>query len=325
MAKKNLGFLMRQLLGNSNNPGAGVGLLLHRRMHIVSNSTQTLPQTLPQALPCSSIIPSYSLHSLQHRRKPNIFESEPDSDSLPKKRGKKDSNSAPPPRPPLPPFSSWYWQPPTVPPPPYPPNTVLYNSKFGYDKALKKIRDERLPSVLFFTVHGCKKTSEGIHPFFPDLCEQFKHITIYVFPLEQCGMLFSMQFLGLKSPTFQFYLNGEKVEEISTGSIKRVIKTFENVYSPSGMKKRRRRQGPKAVKNEEVDPSNLSKVLPNRFPASAYPKVMEMVESLPEANPLSELWWFAKGLFTSDEKRERFCELEDDRAKLEWLHCEMAE
>ncbi|KAM1020191.1 hypothetical protein ACFX13_042213 [Malus domestica] len=169
------------------------------------------------------------------------------------------------------------------------------------------------------------QASEGIHPFFPDLCEQFKHITIYVFPLLECGMIFSMQFLGLKSSTFQFYLNGEKVEEISTGSIKRVIKTFENVYSPSGMKKRRRRRGPKEVKNEEVDPSKLSKVLPNRFPASAYPKVMEAVESLPEANPLGELWWFAKGLFTSDEKRERFCELEDDRAKLEWLHCEMAE
>ncbi|TQE02507.1 hypothetical protein C1H46_011915 [Malus baccata] len=74
MAKRNLGFLMRQLLGNSNNPGAGVGLLFHRLE-----------------------------------------------------------------------------------------------------------MDERLPSVLFFTVRGCKKTSEGIHPFFPDLCEQFKHLTIYVF------------------------------------------------------------------------------------------------------------------------------------------------
>ena len=144
MAKRNLGFLMRQLLGNSNNPGAGVGLLLHRRMHVVSNSTITLP--------CSSIIPSYSLHSLQHRRKPNIFESEPDSDSLPKKRGKKDSNSAPPPPPPLPPFSGWYWQPPTVPPPPYPPNTVLYNSQFGYDKALKKIRGINFYSIFFSLV-----------------------------------------------------------------------------------------------------------------------------------------------------------------------------
>ncbi|CAN6690297.1 unnamed protein product [Malus baccata var. baccata] len=47
--------------------------------------------------------------------------------------------------------------------------------------------DERLPSVLFFTVRGCKKTSEGIHPFFPDLCEQFKHITIYVFAPVRAG------------------------------------------------------------------------------------------------------------------------------------------
>ena len=27
--------------------------------------------------------------------------------------------------------------------------------------------------------------SKGIHPFFPELCEQFKHITIYVFPLVE--------------------------------------------------------------------------------------------------------------------------------------------
>ncbi|XP_070663028.1 uncharacterized protein [Malus domestica] len=131
-----------------------------------------------------------------------------------------------------------------------------------------------------------------------------------------------MHLLGLESPTFQFYLNGEKVEGISTRSIKRVIKTFENVYNPSGMKKRGRRQGSKQVKNEEeVDPSKLTEVLPSRFPASAFPTVMEAVESLPEA----ELWWFAKGLFTSDEKRKRFCELEDDWAKLEWLHSEMAD
>ncbi|KAM1456157.1 hypothetical protein ACFX10_005296 [Malus domestica] len=188
--------------------------------------------------------------------------------------------------------------------------------------ALKNIKDERLPSVLFFTAYCCKKTSKWIHPFFPELCEQFKHITIYVFPLPPQDVFFSMHLLGLESPTFQFYLNGEKVEEISTRSIKRVIKTFENVYNPSGMKKRGRRQGSKQVKNEEeVDPSKLTEVLPSRFPASAFPTVMEAVESLPEA----ELWWFAKGLFTSDEKRKRFCELEDDWAKLEWLHSEMAD
>ncbi|XP_070662706.1 uncharacterized protein [Malus domestica] len=227
-------------------------------MHLVPNPTQTLPQTLP----CSLNIPPYSLHSLQHRRsrrrKPNLFDSDWESDweSLPKKRGttkkgKKDSDSGPLP---LPPFDSWWWPADTVPPPPYPPNTVLFNTEYGYDRALNKIKDERLPSVLFFTAYGCKKTSKWIHPFFPELCEQFKHITIYVFPLPP-------------QPTFQFYLNGEKVEEISTRSIKRVIKTFENVYNPSGMKKRGRRQGSKQVKNEEeVDPSKLTEVLPSRFP-----------------------------------------------------------
>ncbi|XP_028959156.1 uncharacterized protein [Malus domestica] len=364
MAKRNLGFLMRQLLVSSNNPGAGVGFPFHHRRHFVSSSTQTLTLTLP----CSSIIPSYSLHTLQHRR---FLCSWTDSDG---DWGPLPDVLHPAPPPPLPPFRYWYWPPGTLPPPPYPRNADLCSSPIGYHKALKEIQDEGLSSVLFFTEDHCRTSSKAIHPLFLDLCNKCKHMTVYVLPLPKTG-LFSMHMLGLKSPTFQFYLHGEKVKELSTGSMGRVFKTLENVYrlgdfgvimrdekgmfiasavghqegvsspfmlkllqhgmlqyscsnvsySPSGMKKRIRRRRSKEAKKEEVDPSKLSKVLPSRFHASEVPKVMEALESLPEAKPLSNLWWFARGLFTSHEKRERFSGLEDDRAKLEWLNHEMAE
>ncbi|KAM1797109.1 hypothetical protein ACFX11_037265 [Malus domestica] len=314
MAKRNLGFLMRQLLVSSNNPGAGVGFPFHHRRHFVSSSTQTLTLTLP----CSSIIPSYSLHTLQHRR---FLCSWTDSDG---DWGPLPDVLHPAPPPPLPPFRYWYWPPGTLPPPPYPRNADLCSSPIGYHKALKEIQDEGLSSVLFFTEDHCRTSSKAIHPLFLDLCNKCKHMTVYVLPLPKTG-LFSMHMLGLKSPTFQFYLHGEKVKELSTGSMGRVFKTLENVYSPSGMKKRIRRRGSKEAKKEEVDPSKLSKVLPSRFHASEVPKVMEALESLPEAKPLSDLWWFAKGLFTSHEKRKRFSGLEDDRAKLEWLNREMTE
>lgn len=86
------------------------------------------------------------------------------------------------------------------------------------------------------------------------------------------------------------------------------------------MKKRRRQ-----VIKGGVDPSQLVEVLPISFVASSYPKAMEAVESLPGVEPGDRLWWFAKGLFLSQEKRETFSKLQDDDAKLEWLCSEMAE
>ncbi|KAM2180505.1 hypothetical protein TB2_033113 [Malus domestica] len=49
----------------------------------------------------------------------------------------------------------------------------------------------------------------------------------------------SLYRLGVyKTPTFHFFLKGEKVDELAKPSISSLLKTLANVYNPSGMKKR---------------------------------------------------------------------------------------
>ncbi|RXI02034.1 hypothetical protein DVH24_015383 [Malus domestica] len=174
-----------------------------------------------------------------------------------------------------------------------PPNVFFLNVAAEYDDALKQV--------------------EGMKVF-----QRFSTST-NVRDRVLTGGCSSLYRLGVyKTPTFHFFLKGEKVDELAKPSINSLLKTLANVYNPSGMKKKERQ-----AKKVEVDPSQLVEVLPISFVASSYPKAMEAVESLPGIEPGDTLWWFAKGLFLSQEKRETFTKLEDDDAKLEWLCSEM--
>ncbi|XP_050143786.1 uncharacterized protein LOC126619437 isoform X4 [Malus sylvestris] len=188
-----------------------------------------------------------------------------------------------------------------------PPNVFFLNVAAEYDDALKQVEDESLSAVFYFTERSGPGfvTYSSDDPILNYMCVFYPHITKF-------KVFFS-------KPTFHFFLKGEKVDELAKPSINSLLKTLANVYNPSGMKKKERQ-----AKKVEVDPSQLVEVLPISFVASSYPKAMEAVESLPGIEPGDTLWWFAKGLFLSQEKRETFTKLEDDDAKLEWLCSEMA-
>lgn len=99
----------------------------------------------------------------------------------------------------------------------------------------------------------------------------------------------------------------------------------EPTKSPSGVSKRRAISQAKKDENDKgVDElsekdDGAVEVAESRFPATSIPKVMEAVESLPEFAPNSNLWWFAKGLFSSQEKREMFSKVDDPGCKLQFL------
>ncbi|XP_021825748.1 uncharacterized protein LOC110766685 isoform X3 [Prunus avium] len=71
-----------------------------------------------------------------------------------------------------------------------------------------------------------------------------------------------------KTPTFHCYLKGERVDELAGASARHLKKRLENVYNPSGMKKRRG-QG----KKDEND-GGIVQVLPSRFPETSFPGVL---------------------------------------------------
>ncbi|KAM2089707.1 hypothetical protein ACFX1T_033616 [Malus domestica] len=202
-----------------------------------------------------------------------------------------------------------------------PPNVFFLNVAPEYDDALKQVEDESLSAVFYFTERrGPSSVSySSDDPILNYMCVFYPHITkfrVCFFKTAGCSSLYR---LGVyKTPTFHFFLKGEKVDELAKPSISSLLKTLANVYNPSGMKKRIIQ-----AKKGGVDPSQLVEVLPISFVASSYPKAMEAVESLPGVEPGDRLWWFAKGLFLSQEKRETFSKLEDEDAKLEWLCSEI--
>ncbi|XP_050143785.1 uncharacterized protein LOC126619437 isoform X3 [Malus sylvestris] len=309
MARRNFGggggVLTRQLVGGNRNK--------HQlRARLLSNSIQTLNSSRPSkpsppqppqtainwklAAATSSVYYRYSL--LHYHPNPNLHFVR-HKHSVPLPDGDRDPAPCP------------------------PPNVFFLNVAPEYDDALKQVEDESLSAVFYFTERrGPSSVSySSDDPILNYMCVFYPHITKFGVCFFKNGGCCSLYRLGVyKTPTFHFFLKGEKVDELAKPSINSLLKTLANVYNPSGMKKKERQ-----AKKVEVDPSQLVEVLPISFVASSYPKAMEAVESLPGVEPGDTLWWSAKGLFLSQEKRETFSKLEDDDAKLEWLCGEMAE
>ncbi|KAM1802409.1 hypothetical protein TB2_033117 [Malus domestica] len=313
MARMNFGgVLTRQLVGGNRNKHQLCARLLSNSVQTLNSSrpSKTFPPQPPQtainwklaaapAAATSSVHYPYSLLHYHPNPNPNRnlhFVRHKHSVPLP------DGDRDPAPRP--------------------PPNVFFLNVAAEYDDALKQVEDESLSAVFYFN----ERSGPGFVSYSSDdpilnyMCVFYPHITKFKVFFSKTGGCSSLYRLGVyKTPTFHFFLKGEKVDELAKPSINSLLKTLANVYNPSGMKKKERQ-----AKKVEVDPSQLVEVLPISFVASSYPKAMEAVESLPGIEPGDTLWWFAKGLFLSQEKRETFTKLEDDDAKLEWLCSEMA-
>ncbi|CAL9030481.1 unnamed protein product [Prunus brigantina] len=318
---RNLGVLMRQLLGNRNNPCAA-GLLHHlhqkstQNLTSIRNTTTSSPQTI-DIRSASKPFSHYSIHTpnlqfLQQRRclsssSFSLSESESDSDS--------DSINL---------LSG-------------PSNLFVIETLIMHYEALEKVKNDSLSAVFYYTAPGCRATCKWITPIFDELCEQFRHITMYKVYMDKNGPKCPLDIFGdkrkapessldkleiHKTPTFHCYLKGERVDELAGASARHWKKRLENVYNPSGMKKRkRRRQG----KKDEND-GGLVQVLPSRFPETSLPGVLSNLQgSLNEATCRFGMWDFAKGMLLCQENRERFSKLEGCESKFEWLKHEMAE
>ncbi|KAH0975070.1 hypothetical protein GBA52_016969 [Prunus armeniaca] len=324
---RNLGVLMRQLLSNCNNPCAA-GLLHHlhqksiQNLTSIRNTTTSSPQTI-DIRSASKPFSHYSIHTpnlqfLQQRRclsssSLSLSEAESDSDS------DSDSNS-------INLLSG-------------PSNLFVIETLSMHYEALEKVKNDSLSAVFYYTAPGCRATRKWITPIFDELCEQFRHITMYKVYMDKNGPKCPLDIFGIshkrkapessldkleihKTPTFHCYLKGERVDELAGASARHWKKRLENVYNPSGMKKRkRRRQG----KKDEND-GGLVQVLPSRFPETSLPGVLSNLQgSTYVATCRFGMLAFVKGMLLCQENRERFSKLEGRESKFEWLKHEMAE
>ncbi|XP_021825728.1 uncharacterized protein LOC110766673 isoform X2 [Prunus avium] len=329
---RNSGVLIRQLLGNRNNPCAA-GRLHHLHQKPIQNLT-SVPNTTPSSphtidiRSASKPFSNYSIHTpnlqyLQQRRflsSSSLSESDSDSKHL---------------------LSG-------------PSNLFVIQCVAVHTEAVNNVKDARLSAVFYYTAPGCRATRKWITPILDELCEQFQHIKMYKVYMDKNGPKCPLAFfrdphgrkiagsrldkLGIyKTPMLHCYLKGERVDEVSGASIKHLKKRLENVYNPSGMKKRKR-QGKKDENN-----GGFVAVLPSLVPETSFPVMAELgqvifdfddeeemtddADKMPfdeEKRARDKMWWFAKGLFSSKKKREMFCKLKDPEAKRKWIKSEMA-
>ncbi|BFG32029.1 hypothetical protein CerSpe_183030 [Prunus speciosa] len=205
---RNSGVLIRQLLGNRNNPCAA-GLLHHLHQKPIQNLT-SVPNTTPSSphtidiRSASKPFSNFSIHTpnlqfLQQRRclsSSSLPESDSDSKHL---------------------LSG-------------PSNLFVIQGMDVHQKAIDNVKARR-----------------WITPIFDELCEQFQHIKMYKVYMDKNGPKCPLAFFGdpherniagsrldrlgiYKTPTFHCYLKGESVDEVSGASIKHLKKRLENVY-----------------------------------------------------------------------------------------------
>ncbi|BFG38386.1 hypothetical protein CerSpe_246600 [Prunus speciosa] len=234
---------------------------------------------------------------------------------------------------------------------------VIESLSIYYD-ALDEVKDKRMSAVFFFTAPWCRATHKWITPIFDELREQFPRITMFKVYMDQNGPGSTLDVFGVhrnmniagstldklgiqETPTFHCYLKGERVYEVAGVFAKHLKKRLENVYNPSGMKKRRR-QG----KEDDKD-GGLVEVLPSRLPETSIQKVILELEQLifdeddqeddldddldeddvlkdDQRHDQDKMWWFAKGLVSCEKKMKIFCKLKDPKANLKWIKREMA-
>ncbi|CAB4280228.1 unnamed protein product [Prunus armeniaca] len=343
---RNSGVLIRQLLGNPDNPCA-VGLLhlLHQKpiqnLASVPNTTPSSPHTIG-IRSASKPFSNYSIHTptlqfLQQRRclsSSSLSESDSDSKHL---------------------LSG-------------PSNLFLIQCMAVHQDAVDNVEDARLSAVFYYTAPRCRATRKWVTPILDELCEQFQHIKMYMvymdknapnsldisedpykmngpgYPIDLRGFYYKENIAGSrldklgihKTPTFHCYLKGKRVDEVSGASIKHLKKRLENVYNPSGMKKRRK----------DENNRGFVTVHPSMFPETSFIEMKAKLrqeifnfdgeEKMYEEEKMTDdeykrakdknhkMMWFAKGLLSSEKKRKMFCKLKDPEAKREWIESEMA-
>ncbi|KAM1245804.1 hypothetical protein ACFX15_036319 [Malus domestica] len=98
---------------------------------------------------------------------------------------------------------------------PSPAAMVILREEDEYRRAIRKVKDEQLPAVFYFVRHDAQSCFLFGSPTTRKMREQFPHVTVYkfVFDLENWHPLAGL--MGVSSlPTFHFYQNGKKVDEI---------------------------------------------------------------------------------------------------------------
>ncbi|KAI3669076.1 hypothetical protein L6452_40297 [Arctium lappa] len=107
---------------------------------------------------------------------------------------------------------------------------VTVESEDQFNSLLRKIQDESLPAVFYFTAVWCGPC-RFISPLIGELSEKYSNVTTYKIDIDQEGLRGALEKLNIAAvPTLHFFQGGKKVSEIVGADIQRLKTTMEDLY-----------------------------------------------------------------------------------------------
>ncbi|RAL49855.1 unnamed protein product [Cuscuta campestris] len=110
-----------------------------------------------------------------------------------------------------------------------PSNIVSIESEEQFNTSLRKVQDESLPAIFYFTAAWCGPC-KLLSPAISELSEKYPHVTTYKVDIDKelGGALTKLKIFSV--PTVQFFHNGKKDSEFVGVDVQRLKDTMERLY-----------------------------------------------------------------------------------------------
>ncbi|KAL2473982.1 Thioredoxin O1 [Forsythia ovata] len=111
-----------------------------------------------------------------------------------------------------------------------PTNIVLIESEEQFNDSLRKVQDESLPAIFYFTAVWCGPC-RLLSPIIGQLSEKYPHVTTYKIDIDKEALGNALSKLNIHSvPTLHFFQNGKKASEVIGADVQRLRDTMETLY-----------------------------------------------------------------------------------------------
>ncbi|KAL7089735.1 hypothetical protein ACP275_13G201100 [Erythranthe tilingii] len=107
---------------------------------------------------------------------------------------------------------------------------VSVESEEQFNDLLRKVQDESLPAVFYFTAVWCGPC-RLLSPIIGQLSEQYPNVTTYKIDIDKEELGNALSKLDIRSvPTLHFFQNGKKVSEVIGADVQLLKDTMETLY-----------------------------------------------------------------------------------------------
>ncbi|XP_011096833.1 thioredoxin O2, mitochondrial [Sesamum indicum] len=111
-----------------------------------------------------------------------------------------------------------------------PSNVVSIESEEQFNDSLRKVQDESLPAIFYFTAVWCGPC-RLLSPIIGQLSEKYPHVTTYKIDIDKEGLGSALSKLNIHAvPTLHFFQNGKKASEVIGADVQRLKDTMEALY-----------------------------------------------------------------------------------------------